>query len=268
MCIRDRFLHLRFVLQAVRMQARIGTWQQSSGTVWKSRWPSWAPAPNKPTVSVDVKQQWIWTAQERLCESRGGRPGPAPVPNKPTVSVDVKQHSAKAQDKLTSSSPGTAIQSGTGTSDLPSQQTAQAPTHYPALTLSATRTSLEVSVMICIGFCSVVWLLFSFLVVSVLDCWQLSCCCCVCQFCLVFVVLCFCWCCRCFCFVLCSSVVVGFLFVCCCFSFVLFVCLGAGKASVCVCVCVCVCVIECVSLSVCLCFVLYLQQPSRTTPSK
>ena len=30
-------------------------------------------------------------AQE-LCESRGGRPG-LPVPNKPTVSVDVKQHS-------------------------------------------------------------------------------------------------------------------------------------------------------------------------------
>ena len=28
-----------------------------------------------------------------LCESRGGRPW-APVPNKPTVSVDVKQHSA------------------------------------------------------------------------------------------------------------------------------------------------------------------------------
>ena len=24
--------------------------------MWKSRWPSWAPVPNKPTVSVDVKQ--------------------------------------------------------------------------------------------------------------------------------------------------------------------------------------------------------------------
>ena len=31
---------------------------QSSGAVWKSRWPSWAPVPNKPTVSVDVKQHW------------------------------------------------------------------------------------------------------------------------------------------------------------------------------------------------------------------
>ena len=29
---------------------------QSSGVVWKSRWPSWAPVPNKPTISVDVKQ--------------------------------------------------------------------------------------------------------------------------------------------------------------------------------------------------------------------
>ena len=29
---------------------------QSSGAVWESRWPSWAPVPNKPTVSVDVKQ--------------------------------------------------------------------------------------------------------------------------------------------------------------------------------------------------------------------
>ena len=35
-------------------------------------------------------------AQE-LCESRGGRPG-LPVPNKPTVSVDVKQHSTTNAD--------------------------------------------------------------------------------------------------------------------------------------------------------------------------
>ena len=33
------------------------TWQ-SSEAVWKSRWPSWAPVPNKPTVSVDVKQHF------------------------------------------------------------------------------------------------------------------------------------------------------------------------------------------------------------------
>ena len=31
---------------------------QRSGAVWKSRWPSWAPGPNKPTVSVDVKQHF------------------------------------------------------------------------------------------------------------------------------------------------------------------------------------------------------------------
>ena len=29
---------------------------QSSGAVWKSRWLSWAPIPNKPMVSVDIKQ--------------------------------------------------------------------------------------------------------------------------------------------------------------------------------------------------------------------
>ena len=32
--------------------------QQSSGAVWKSRWPSWAPVPNKPTVSLDVKRHF------------------------------------------------------------------------------------------------------------------------------------------------------------------------------------------------------------------
>ena len=31
---------------------------QTSGAVWKSRWTSWAPVPNKPTVSVDVKQHF------------------------------------------------------------------------------------------------------------------------------------------------------------------------------------------------------------------
>ena len=32
--------------------------RQSSGAVWKSRWTSWAQVPNKPTVSVDVKQHF------------------------------------------------------------------------------------------------------------------------------------------------------------------------------------------------------------------
>ena len=31
---------------------------QCSGAVWKSRWTSWAPVPNKPMVSVDVKQHF------------------------------------------------------------------------------------------------------------------------------------------------------------------------------------------------------------------
>ena len=51
-------------------KTRLETVYQSSGAVWKSRWPSWAPVPNKPTVSVDVKQHfnnlklssdWAWT---------------------------------------------------------------------------------------------------------------------------------------------------------------------------------------------------------------
>ena len=40
-------------------------------------------------VSVDVKHH-VYLAQ-KLCESRSG--SWAPIPNKPTVSVDVKQHS-------------------------------------------------------------------------------------------------------------------------------------------------------------------------------
>ena len=56
----------------------------------KVRWTSWAPVPNKPTVSVDVKQHFIiitWAPRQSvrsqdLCKSRGGRPG-LPVPNSP-----------------------------------------------------------------------------------------------------------------------------------------------------------------------------------------
>ena len=40
---------------------------QSLGAVRKSRWPSWAPVPNKPTVSVDVKQHFN---NQRRPESR------------------------------------------------------------------------------------------------------------------------------------------------------------------------------------------------------
>ena len=40
---------------------------QSSAAVRKSRWPSWAPVPNKPTVSVDVKQHF---SDQPRCQSR------------------------------------------------------------------------------------------------------------------------------------------------------------------------------------------------------
>ena len=44
------------------------------GAVWESRWQSWAPVPNKPTVSVDVKQHFIivsclqelWVSQQAV----------------------------------------------------------------------------------------------------------------------------------------------------------------------------------------------------------
>ena len=41
---------LHFKLSGVAMKS------QSSGAVWKSRRPSWAPVPYNPTVSVDLKQ--------------------------------------------------------------------------------------------------------------------------------------------------------------------------------------------------------------------
>ena len=40
--------------------------RQSSGAVWKSRWTSWAPVPNKPAVSVDVKQHFNNIRMRRL----------------------------------------------------------------------------------------------------------------------------------------------------------------------------------------------------------
>ena len=46
---------------------------QSSGAVWKSRWTSWAPVPNKPTVSVDVKRHFNNHQDEFTM--RGGRGG-------------------------------------------------------------------------------------------------------------------------------------------------------------------------------------------------
>ena len=51
------------------------TREQSSGAVWKSRWPSWAPH----------------CIVQELCESRGGRPGLSVLTNL-LVSVDVKNY--------------------------------------------------------------------------------------------------------------------------------------------------------------------------------
>ena len=48
---------------------------QNSGAMWKSRWPSWASVPNKPTVSVDVKQlsQPSWDCSKRRRATNQGQ---------------------------------------------------------------------------------------------------------------------------------------------------------------------------------------------------
>ena len=50
----------------------IKTEGQSSEAALKSRWPSWAPVPNKPTVSVHVKQQSTNRDREMLRGRQGG----------------------------------------------------------------------------------------------------------------------------------------------------------------------------------------------------
>ena len=63
----------------------------SSGAVWKSRRPSWAPVPDKPMVSVDVKQHlsnnipranaWWHTKGERVVTHQGRTRGDTPRAN-------------------------------------------------------------------------------------------------------------------------------------------------------------------------------------------
>ena len=66
---------------------------QSSGAVWKSRWPSWVPVPNKPTVSVDVKQH---STKESGKPKRGIKPTlPAYGPN--CLPLDSSKHWAGRQ---------------------------------------------------------------------------------------------------------------------------------------------------------------------------
>ena len=65
------------------VEARL-QWSAELRTVWKSRWPSWAPVPNKPTVSVDVKHHstksglWVagspWFLQQQLQPSDDSEP--------------------------------------------------------------------------------------------------------------------------------------------------------------------------------------------------
>ena len=51
---------------------------------WKSRWPSWAPVPNKPTVSVDVKQHFKINQTFAQClHVTVHLPTPAPPPPHP-----------------------------------------------------------------------------------------------------------------------------------------------------------------------------------------
>ena len=47
---------------------------QSSGAVWKSKWPSWAPQTLIVlTVCVDVKQHWTWTAETKKSPTKKRR---------------------------------------------------------------------------------------------------------------------------------------------------------------------------------------------------
>ena len=62
----------------LKSEKQKGGQSQSSVIVWESRWPSWAPVPNKPTVSVDVMMMWSFMTSDV---------GLTPV--------DVKQHSTK-----------------------------------------------------------------------------------------------------------------------------------------------------------------------------
>ena len=51
-----RYLLLDGVRRLIVLSCCFQVLLQSSADVWKSRWPSWAPVPNKPRVSLDVKQ--------------------------------------------------------------------------------------------------------------------------------------------------------------------------------------------------------------------
>ena len=56
---------------------------------------------NPPQMTTKNKSLFLYdlSRAQELCESRDGRPG-LPPPNKPTVSVDVKQHSSIRSHKM------------------------------------------------------------------------------------------------------------------------------------------------------------------------
>ena len=71
---RVRSLHAVLTMDLYDYNYRSLTDRMSYGAVWKSRWPSWAPVPNKPKVSEDVKQHST-NQLHRSGHSRGRRFG-------------------------------------------------------------------------------------------------------------------------------------------------------------------------------------------------
>ena len=74
------------------------------------RWQQFhvAPAIQHPNSAVSSLHHFRGYRAQEVCESRGGRPG-LPVPNKPTVSVDVKQNRASYTHTQKKSEPQRAI---------------------------------------------------------------------------------------------------------------------------------------------------------------
>ena len=61
-----------FYAPQINVSAAIGNTSELRSRVWKSKWTSWAPVPNKPTVSVDVKQHFNQqgTQSQRQCSRK------------------------------------------------------------------------------------------------------------------------------------------------------------------------------------------------------
>ena len=80
------------------MEARGSLIKQIAGALWKSRWTSWAPDPNSPYVSVDVKQH---SKKLRIClKIEVDVLGSQTLIVLNMVSVDVNQHFKKLRSCL------------------------------------------------------------------------------------------------------------------------------------------------------------------------